>query len=172
VLSLFEYLCHPENSLPAGKRCEKTENAGENFRLAELLPDMPERCTRTLVRVLIGTALCAAIVASAVVPVPEDLPAVALRQPSLYRLEVALLVFYGALLLITPAFSGLIRGRLPIEISTRGARFAVEADQSTESNEAAIRKLEQIASSLTDDLTEAKAEIEELKEQVTVSDRQ
>ena len=92
------------------------------------------------------------------------------RQAGLYRLEVALLVFYGSLLLITPAFSGLIRGRLPIEISTRGARFAEEADQSAESNEAAIRKLEQIASSLTDDLTEAKAEIEELKEQVTVRD--
>jgi hypothetical protein len=133
---------------------------------------VPERLTQTLIRVLIGTALCAALVTSVVVPVPEDLPAVALRQAGLYRLEVALLVFYGALLLITPAFSGVIRGRLPIEISTRGARFAEEADQSTEANEAAIQELDQIASSLTDDLTEAKAEIEELKEQVTVRDRQ
>jgi len=33
-----------------------------------------------------------------------------------------------------------------------------------------IRRLEQTASSLTDDLIEAMAEIEELKEQVTVRD--
>jgi hypothetical protein len=43
--------------------------------------------------------------------------------------------------LITPAFSGLIRGQLPIEISTRGAKFADEADRSTLANEAAIDKL-------------------------------
>jgi len=61
------------------------------------------------------------------VPVPEDLPAIAIRQPGLYRLEVALLIFYGWLLLLTPAFSGLIRGRLPIEISTRGANAHREA---------------------------------------------
>ena len=130
------------------------------------------RLLRHFTRILVGAALCAALVACAIAPVPEDLPSLAFRQAGLYRLEIALLTFYGALLLITPAFSGLIRGRLPIEISTRGARFAEEADQSTESNEAAIRKLEQTASSLTDDLAEAKAEIEELKGQVTVRDRQ
>lgn len=124
---------------------------------------MSVRRTRNLIRILIGAALCVALVAAASAPRPETLPAIAFEQVGLYRLEVALLVFYGGLLIVTPAFSGLIQGRLPIEISTRGARFAEEADQSTESNEAAIRKLEQTASSLTDDLTEAKAEIEELK---------
>jgi hypothetical protein len=83
---------------------------------------MRGRHTRNLVRVLVGTALCTALSVCIAVPIPADLPAIALLQPSLYRLEVALLVFYGCLLLLTPAFSGLIRGRLPIEISTRGAK--------------------------------------------------
>jgi len=78
-------------------------------------------------------------------------------------MEVALLVFYGALLLITPAFAGLISGRLPIEISTRGARFAEGADRSADLNEIDIRRLEQTASNLADDLFEARAEIEELR---------
>jgi hypothetical protein len=123
---------------------------------------MTERHKRTLIRALIGAALGAAIVAGAAIPVPEDLPAVALRQPGLYRLEIALLVFYGGLLLITPAFSGLIRGRLPIEISTRGARFAVEADQSTEANEAAIRKLERDFTVLAQALASTEGETKRL----------
>jgi multidrug efflux pump subunit AcrB len=119
--------------------------------------------TRNLIRTLTAAALCSALVACTVTPVPADLPAVAIRQASLYRLEVALLVFYGALLLITPAFSGLLRGRLPIEISTRGAKFAEEADQSAEVNEAAIKKLQLAADSLTESLEQAIAEIDELK---------
>lgn len=103
---------------------------------------MPERHTRNLVRVFVGIALSTALAACAAAPVPGDLPAVALGQVGLYRLQIALLVFYGGLLLITPAFSGLIRGRLPIEISTRGAKFAAGADQSDELVEAAIRGLE------------------------------
>jgi hypothetical protein len=92
---------------------------------------------RVLVRVLVAVALVLALLASVVVPVPlgEDgdsaLPAVAFGQVALYRLEVALLVFYSGLLIATPAFSGLIRGRLPIEISARGAKFAEEASHST-----------------------------------------
>jgi len=39
------------------------------------------------------------------------------------------------LLLITPTFSALLNGRLPIEISTRGAKFAEDAGQSTELRE-------------------------------------
>jgi hypothetical protein len=61
---------------------------------------------------------------------------------------VALLIFYGALLLITPAFSGLVRGRLPIEISTSGAKFAAEAERTTELDEVAIRKLEETTTDL------------------------
>ena len=71
--------------------------------------------------------MAVAFLSCVAVPIPHDpqgdpaLPAVAFEQVGLYRLEVGLLAFYGGLLLITPAFSGLVRGRLPIEISARGA---------------------------------------------------
>lgn len=97
-------------------------------------------------------------------PIPDDLPALALEQTGLYRLEVALLVFYGALLLITPAFSGLIGGHLPIEISTRGAKFAEEADQSTKWNEKKLEELERASEDHTVELQTVQIEIQELKE--------
>jgi hypothetical protein len=115
---------------------------------------------RTLVRVLVGAALCVALAACAVLPVPEDLPAVALEQDGLYRLETALAAFYGCLLLITPAYSGVVVGRLPTEISTRGARFAAEADQTAERDEATIENLERELAQLKADLSKATAEID------------
>ncbi|HKH65426.1 MAG TPA: hypothetical protein VKA35_08185 [Solirubrobacterales bacterium] len=108
--------------------------------------------TRNLIRLLTCIALCAAISTSAGVAIPEELPTVAVGQSIIYRLEVALLTFYGWLLLVTPAFSGLIRGRLPIEVSTRGARFAEEADHATELNGKKIEKLERVVENLTEDL--------------------
>jgi hypothetical protein len=118
---------------------------------------------RNLVRVLVGAALCVALTASAVLPVPQDLPAIALEQAALYRLEVALGVFYGCLLLATPAYSGLVRGRLPTEISTRGAKFAGEADQTVEQDEAAIRKLERVIAGFEVGLSHARADIDLLR---------
>lgn len=114
-------------------------------------------------RILIGAALCVAIPTAAFAPA-SSLPAVALGQVCLYRLEVSLLVFYGCLLLITPAFSGLIRGRLPTEISTRGAKFAGEADQASELANAAIEELDLRVREIDDALTEARAEIDHLKQ--------
>lgn len=125
---------------------------------------MPGRHGRNLIRVLVGVALCIAVVAAAAAPIPEDLPAVAMQQPAVYRLEVALLIFYCWLLLVTPAFSGLIRGRLPIEISTRGARFAEEADQSAKLNEKNAEELKRATDDLTEGLEAANLEIERLKE--------
>jgi hypothetical protein len=119
--------------------------------------------SRNLIRFLSAVAFCAALSAGAAVPVPQDLPAVAVGQAAIYRLEVALLVFYGALLLITPAFAGLLRGRLPIEISTRGAKFAEEVDQAAELNEVAIKELDRTTRGLTDGLNQAKTEIDELR---------
>jgi hypothetical protein len=125
---------------------------------------------RALVRVLVGATLALAVWACAWVPIPQDaqgdpdLPTLAFGQASLYRLEVALLVFYGGLLLFTPAFSGLARGRLPIEISARGAKFADEVDQSTEVNEVAIEEVRKRLDELFRELTEAWVEIGHLKE--------
>lgn len=127
-------------------------------------PGMLRRYGRNLIRVLVGAALCVAVVAAASAPIPEDLPAVAMQQPGVYRLEVALLTFYCCLLLVTPAFSGLIQGRLPIEISTRGARFVEEADQSANLNERRIENLERATDDLTAGLRIAKSEINQMKQ--------
>lgn len=125
---------------------------------------------RLFIRIVVAIALCTALLAFAFAPIPIDangglhLPAPALGQTGLYRLEVALAVFYGALLLFTPAFSGLARGRLPIEISTRGAKFAGESDQSAETAKAAIERLEQTTKTLDDGLADANLEIKRLDE--------
>jgi hypothetical protein len=126
---------------------------------------------RLIVRILVAVALCVALLAFIVVPVPTDangnpvLPAVAFGQVGLYRLEVSLIVFYGGLLLATPAWSGLIKGRLPIEISARGARFAMQVDQPADLTDAALKKLEQAVHEVEGDLTVAMAEIKRLKQE-------
>ncbi|MGN6201362.1 MAG: hypothetical protein ACTHNY_03030 [Solirubrobacterales bacterium] len=130
---------------------------------------------RLLIRVLIGIALAIALIAFALTPVPVNahgdpaLPAPALEQVILYRLEVALLAFYGCLLLVTPALSGLLRGRLPIEISTRGAKFAADADETAAETEAAIRAAERSIRQLSQGLKDAQIEIESLQELSTVT---
>jgi hypothetical protein len=125
---------------------------------------------RLFVRGLVGAALCLTLVAIAVVPIPidakgnPDLPAPAFGQTGLYRLEVALMVFYGDPLLITPAFSGLVRGRLPIEISTRGAKFAEGAKHSVKLDEVAVEKLEAAVDDLAQGLADANLRIKRLNE--------
>lgn len=59
-----------------------------------------------------------------------DLPAIALGQKMIYRFEIGAVVFYGALLIITPLFRGIVHGTLPTEISARGAKFADSLDNS------------------------------------------
>lgn len=122
------------------------------------------------IRILVALALCAAVAAFVVAPIPVDaddqpaLPAISLEQVALYRAEVAVAVFYAGLLLITPAFSGLVGGRLPIEISARGARFAEEAEQSTDIAAAAIQSLEETTEVLSEGLAVAHSEIEHLEQ--------
>jgi hypothetical protein len=166
----------PQGSPPAGGRCEKAENAtspiaylfpGErDSSVPELSPDMEGRCTRNLIRALTGLALCTALAACAAAPVPQNLPAIACQQAGLYRLEIALLIFYSQLLLITPAFSGLVRGRLPTEISVRGARFVEESDQAENLNEEAIEEMEAIINRFATELGNAEREVQSLKERV------
>lgn len=126
-------------------------------------PGMASQIERNLIRIFVCAALCVAILTAALAPA-SALPAIALGQMWLYRLEVALLAFYGCLLLITPAFSGLIRGRLPIEISTRGARFAEETDRSAALDEVTIRRLEKTTGDLAQGLADAQTEIGRLGE--------
>lgn len=108
------------------------------------------RATRIAIRVLIGLVLLAAVVVALSVALPTagsgakehtDLPEVALGQSSLYRVEIFLLVFYGGLLVGTPAFRGLIGGRLPTKISARGAEFAEETAQTIEEAQKLVEEL-------------------------------
>lgn len=128
------------------------------------------RLERSLIRILVALAVTIAVLASLLLPVPHDekgdlaLPSVAFEQVGLYRLEMALLVFYGELLLVTPAFSGLIWGRLPTEISMRGAKFGEGTDQSADMSRANIKELKQVTYELTEGLDIANFEIKQLKE--------
>jgi hypothetical protein len=119
---------------------------------------------RNLIRALTLVALSLALSASAAAPVPEDLPPPSFGQSGLYRLEIALLVFYGVLLFVTPAFSGLLHGRLPIEISMRGARFAGETDESIEAAREAINNLEEITDELAQGLSAANLQIKQMSD--------
>jgi hypothetical protein len=132
---------------------------------------------RLFIRILVGVALFIALTVFVLVPVPTAgeapaLPAAAFGQPGIYRLEVALLTFYGGLLLITPAFSGLVRARLPIEISARGAKFAVEVDQPPSGPEQAeIKELHQVTKRLADELAVVKRDMKQLRTAATVTVR-
>jgi len=127
---------------------------------------------RLFIRLLVGATLGLTLVAYMRAPVPVDthgdpaLPAPALEQVTLYRLEIALVAFYGCLLLATPAFSGLLRGRLPIEISTRGAKFAAKADEAAVEVAMSVGALEREVRQLMDKSEEARIEIQSLKELV------
>lgn len=118
---------------------------------------------RNLVRVLVAAALGLALTGCVALPSPDDLPSVALGQPALYRLEVALAVYYGCLLIVTPTYSALVAGRLPIEISTRGARFAEEADQAAGASEAALRQLQLSVGRVSGELAGVVVEVNRLK---------
>jgi hypothetical protein len=121
--------------------------------------------THALVRAIVGIALSLALTACLRLSIPEDLPTIALGQASLYRLEIALAVFYGCLLILTPAHSGLARGRLPIEISTRGAKFAEESDLAADRYETSIAELEKKTDRLGEDLERANWAVGRLKEE-------
>lgn len=103
------------------------------------------------VRLLVLVIVAAAIVTAASIGVPskqeggkrvDDLPAVALGQVAVYRLEIFLLVFYGGLLVLVPLYRGLVGGRLPTEISARGAKFAEEAAGSIEATQELVEELD------------------------------
>lgn len=132
---------------------------------------MASQTERTLIRILIGVSVLVATVIAALAPA-SPLPAIALGQAWIYRLEVSLVAFYACLSLITPAFSGLIRGRLPIEISTRGAKFVSEDERSAELDEAALERLERTISDLAQALANTQIETERLNEIVRSDGKQ
>ncbi len=105
---------------------------------------LPGRGERKLIRLLVAAVVIATVLACVLIPTPEDAkgnpdpPAVALKDEGLFRVEVALLVFYGGLLLLTPAFAGIFKGRLPSEISTRGAKYEEEVKERAETSDKVV----------------------------------
>lgn len=72
----------------------------------------------------------------------DNLPATALEQPWLYHAEVGVAVFLGGLFILTPAFIGIVRGHLPIEISSRGVKFGEETATADETMLRNIKRIE------------------------------
>jgi hypothetical protein len=125
---------------------------GDPAVLGKFEPDGGKaRWSKHAVRVLVLTIVLTAITVAAAVAVPSrqergrsvnDLPAVALGQVAVYRLEVFLVVFYGGLLILVPVYRGLAGGRLPSEISARGAKFAEETADSIEATQKLVAELD------------------------------
>ena len=67
----------------------------------------------------------------------------ALGSETVFRAEVALGAFYGALLILLPAYRGIVNGRLPSSISARGAEFADAVDASVQETELSIAELQE-----------------------------
>ena len=95
---------------------------------------------RNGIRIGIPAAGAAAIVVGIALPTSHDLPALALGNRELLWLERTLVLFYGFLLLFVPVVRAL-QGELPIELSTRGARYA-EASAAVEELKARLSETE------------------------------
>jgi hypothetical protein len=114
------------------------------------LSESRSKATRNAIRAMIAIVFLAALFGAFAVSTPTkgagsserpDLPSVALGQESVYRVEIFLLVFYGGLLIGTPAFRGIIGGRLPTKISARGAEYAEETAEAIEETQNLVEEL-------------------------------
>ena len=116
---------------------------------------------RWIVRVLVGALFLAAGLFAVQFSIKqhEHLPSVALNQPSIYRVEVGLAVVYGGLLLLTPLFFGLVQGKLPVEISHRGAKWQEAANDTIEKLTTSVQTLQQESTDLRAKLVEQELQI-------------
>lgn len=96
---------------------------------------------------------------------PSPLPTVALGQGFLYRVELLLATVFAALLLLTPLLQGVLNGRLPTEITARGAKYE-EVSDSLKAAETRIGKLEETLASTAAAAFAAKADIDQLRKQL------
>ena len=88
-------------------------------------------------------ALAAALSLGIGIPTPHELPAVALGSRELLSAERALILFYGFLLLFVPVVRA-FHGQLPIELSTRGARWQETAFASEEASAALDARVDEL----------------------------
>ena len=95
------------------------------------------------IRIGIPAAALAALVLGLALPTPDDLPSLALGSRELLWAERTLVFFYGFLLFLVPILKAL-GGELPIELSTRGARYAEASDTALEELKARIDENEEL----------------------------
>jgi hypothetical protein len=101
------------------------------------------------IRLVIPAAAVAAIVVGIALPAPHSLPGPALGSKELLWVERAILFFYGFLLLFVPVLRAL-EGVLPIELSTRGARYAEASDTAVEALTTRLEDAEELLYSISE----------------------
>jgi len=104
---------------------------------------------RRAIRLVVPGAAAAAIALGIAVPVPHSLPGSALGSQGLFWVERAILFFYGFLLLFVPVLRAL-EGVLPIELSTRGARYAEASDAAVEALTQRLADVEEFLYSISE----------------------
>jgi hypothetical protein len=114
------------------------------------------------IRIGIPLAAIAAAVIGIALPVPDSLPDVALGNRELLWLERTLVFFYGFLLLFVPLVRAL-EGELPIELSTRGARYAEASDAAVEELKARLSETERVLDETVDVVDEMAEQVSELE---------
>jgi hypothetical protein len=114
------------------------------------------------IRIGIPAAAAAAVVLGIALPTPPDLPSLALGSRELLWTERTLVFFYAFLLFFVPVVKAL-QGELPIELSTRGARYAEASDDAVEELKARLSEAERL-------LDETVEVVDEMAEQVTELD--
>ncbi len=116
---------------------------------------------RRVIQIGIPAAGIAAIVLGIVLPVPHSLPGPTLGSNELLWLERTLVFFYGFLLLFVPLLRAL-EGQLPIELSTRGARYVEASDDAVEALNARLDEAERLLDETLEVVDELGAQVAEL----------
>jgi hypothetical protein len=101
------------------------------------------------IRIGIPVAALAALGLGIFLPTAHELPSLALGNRELLWAERTLVFFYGFLLFFVPIVKAL-QGELPIELSTRGARYAEASDRAVEELDARLTEAERILDETVD----------------------
>jgi hypothetical protein len=77
--------------------------------------------------------------------------------------------FYGGLLVLLPAYRGIINGKLPIEISARGTKFAEEVDRTILEAQEAVNELEKTTEGLKIQMGRARLNIDQIASEADIA---
>lgn len=122
---------------------------------------------RWLIRAVIAALALSSMLFAGLVGAPSRLPSVAMGQELLYRLELLLASFFSGLLVATPLLQGVINGRLPTEITARGAKYdPEEISQGLAALENRIAKIDAAVTSAGGEALALRADVDRLKERL------